>query len=59
MESIFVTKIASRGWYFCGKSSWKNVKIGQSLFCEQETNKIVLMYMILMLSPRNLNRKEN
>ena len=44
IESIFVTKIASRGWHFFGKSSWKNVKIGQSLFCEQETNKIVLMH---------------
>ena len=44
MESIFVTKIASKGWHFYGKSSWKNAKIGQSLFCEQETNKIVLMH---------------
>ena len=32
MESIFVTKTASRGWHFYGKFSWKNVKVGQSLF---------------------------
>ena len=44
MECILVTKIASRGRHFYGKSSWKNVKIGQSLFCEQETNKIVSMH---------------
>ena len=35
MESIFVIHIVSRGWHLCGKSSWKNVTIGQSLFCEQ------------------------
>ena len=44
MESIFVKKIPSKDWHFYGKSSSKNAKIGQSLFCEQETNKIVLMH---------------
>ena len=44
MKSIFVTKIASRGWHFYGKSSWKSVEIGQSLFYEQETKKIVFMH---------------
>ena len=40
IESIIVTKIVIRGWHFYRISSWKNIKIGQSLFCEHEKKKL-------------------
>ena len=43
MESIFVTNIASRGWHYYRKTSWKSQKKGQCLYGEQENDKIALM----------------
>ena len=44
MESIFKTKIASRGWHFYGKTTWKSPKKGQRLYAEKENDKIALMH---------------
>jgi len=44
MESVFKTKIASRGWHFYGKTTWKTPKKGQKLYAENEKDKIALMH---------------
>ena len=44
MESVLKTKIASRGWHFYGKTSWKSPKKGQSLYGEKENDKIALTH---------------
>ena len=44
MESIFITKIASRGWHYYGKTSWKSPKKGQCLNGDKENDKIALMH---------------
>ena len=44
MESVFETKIASRGWHFYGKTTWKTPKKGQKLYAENEKDKIALMH---------------
>ena len=45
MKSVLLkTKIASRGWHFYGKTSWKSQKKGQSLYGKKENDKIALMY---------------
>ena len=42
MESIWSTKIASRGWHVYGKSTWKTPKIGQILYAAKESGQIAL-----------------
>ena len=44
MEFVLKTKIASRGWHFYRKKSWKSPKKGQILYGEKENEKIALTH---------------
>ena len=44
MESVFRTKIASRGCHVYGKTTWTSPKKGQQLHAEKEKDKIALMH---------------
>ena len=59
MESVCKTKIASRGWRFYRKRSWKSPRKGQRLCAEKEDEKIALIcdpYAVAwkLKSPRKL-----
>lgn len=42
MESVLSCKIASRGWHYYGKNTWKRPKKNETVFAEKETNKTAL-----------------
>ena len=42
MESVFITKIASRGWHVYQKTVWPKPKIGERLVTHKETDKEAL-----------------
>ena len=50
MESIYMCKLASRGWHFYGRNIWANTKEGKILFAEKEKRKIVLMHDLYAVS---------
>ena len=42
MESILSCKIASRGWHYYGKNTWKRPKKDEIVFAEKESSKTAL-----------------
>ena len=42
MESVLSCKIASRGWHYYGKNTWKRPKKDETVFAEKERNKTAL-----------------
>ena len=42
MESILNCKLASRGWHYYGKNTWKRPKKDEIVFAEKESNEAAL-----------------
>ena len=57
MESILSCKIASRGWHYYGKNTWKRPKKDEILFAEKESSVTALEYDPCSIAWKNKKSK--
>ena len=58
MESILSCKIASRGWHYYGKNTWKRPKKDEIVFAEKESSKTALEHDLYSITWKKKNKSK-